>query len=47
MELRKGIPVSPGICVAPVLLMDTDEIRIPQRFVEKEGRAFWSWDGDA
>lgn len=36
MELRKGIAVSPGITIGPAFVLDTEEIRIPQRFIEKE-----------
>ncbi len=36
MELKKGIPVSPGIVIGQVFVLDTEEIRIPQRFIEKE-----------
>ncbi len=36
MELKKGIPVSPGIVIGEAFVLDTEEIRIPQRFVEKE-----------
>lgn len=33
MEIKKGIPVSPGIVVAPAFLLDTEEHRIPRRTV--------------
>lgn len=36
MELMKGIAVSPGVVIREALVLDTEEIRIPQRFVEKE-----------
>ncbi len=36
MQLKKGIPVSPGIAVGQVFVLDTEEIRIPQRFIEKD-----------
>ncbi|MGB1071468.1 MAG: phosphoenolpyruvate-utilizing N-terminal domain-containing protein, partial [Planctomycetota bacterium] len=35
MEIKRGIPVSPGISIAEVLVLDSEEIRIPQRFVPK------------
>ena len=36
MELRKGIAVSPGITIGAAFVLDTEEIRIPQRFIAKE-----------
>ncbi|MEM7263560.1 MAG: phosphoenolpyruvate--protein phosphotransferase, partial [Planctomycetota bacterium] len=36
MELKKGIPVSPGIVIGEAFVLDTEEIRIPQRFIEKD-----------
>ncbi len=36
MEIRQGIPVSPGIVISEALILDSEELRIPQRFVEKE-----------
>lgn len=33
MEIKKGIPVSPGIVVAPAFLLDMEEHRIPRRTV--------------
>ncbi|MGE4614263.1 MAG: phosphoenolpyruvate--protein phosphotransferase [Planctomycetota bacterium] len=35
MEIRHGIPVSPGIVIAEALVLDSEKLRIPQRFVEK------------
>ena len=35
MQLKKGIPVSPGIAIRQAFVLDTEELRIPQRFVEK------------
>ena len=35
MEIKRGIPVSPGISIAEVLVLDSEEIRIPQRFIPK------------
>lgn len=45
MEIRRGIPVSPGIVVRPALVLDSEEYRIPRRFVpdreiENEARRF-------
>ncbi|MGE3165833.1 MAG: phosphoenolpyruvate--protein phosphotransferase [Planctomycetota bacterium] len=34
--MKKGIAVSPGIVIGEAFILDTEEIRIPQRFVEKE-----------
>ena len=36
MQLKKGIPVSPGIAIRQAFVLDTEELRIPQRFVEKQ-----------
>ncbi|MCA8962116.1 MAG: phosphoenolpyruvate--protein phosphotransferase [Planctomycetes bacterium] len=36
MELKKGIPVSPGIVIGQSFVLGTEEIRIPQRFIEKD-----------
>lgn len=36
MELKKGIAVSPGIVIREAFILDSEEIRIPQRFIEKE-----------
>src|SRR5262245_17908966 len=33
MEIKRGIPVSPGVAIGPALVLDTDWYRIPQRFV--------------
>jgi len=35
LEIRHGIPVSPGIVIAEALVLDSEKLRIPQRFVEK------------
>ncbi len=35
MEVRKGIPVSPGVVARYAYVLDTEEIHIPQRFIEK------------
>src|SRR5262245_32195949 len=34
MEIKRGIPVSPGVAIGPALVLDTEYFRIPQRFVE-------------
>jgi phosphotransferase system enzyme I (PtsI) len=34
MEIKRGIPVSPGVAIGPALVLDTEWFRIPQRFVE-------------
>src|SRR5947207_3089117 len=36
MEIKRGIPVSPGVAIGPALVLDTEWFRIPQRFIEKE-----------
>src|SRR5262245_45555050 len=33
MEIKRGIPVSPGVTIGPALVLDTESYRIPQRFV--------------
>ncbi len=42
MEIKRGIPVSPGVAIGPALVLDTEGFRIPQRFVDGDqtpGRA--------
>ena len=34
MEIRKGIPVSPGLAIAPAIVLDSEQFRIPRRNVE-------------
>jgi phosphotransferase system enzyme I (PtsI) len=34
MEIKRGIAVSPGVAIAPALLLDTEWFRIPRRTVE-------------
>jgi len=36
MEIRKGIPVSPGVAIAPVIVLDSEQFRIPRRSIERE-----------
>jgi phosphotransferase system enzyme I (PtsI) len=36
MEIKRGIPVSPGVAIGPALVLDTEWFRIPQRFIERE-----------
>lgn len=36
MEIKRGIPVSPGVAIGPALVLDTDWFRIPQRTIPKE-----------
>lgn len=36
MEIRKGIPVVPGIAMADALVLDTEDYRIPTRYVESD-----------
>jgi phosphotransferase system enzyme I (PtsI) len=34
MEIKRGIPVSPGVAIGPALVLDNEGYRIPQRFVD-------------
>ncbi|HUU32129.1 MAG TPA: phosphoenolpyruvate--protein phosphotransferase [Phycisphaerae bacterium] len=34
MEIRKGIAVSPGMAIAPAIVLDSEEFRIPRRNIE-------------
>jgi len=34
VEIKKGIPVSPGFVVREAFVLDSEEVRIPQRFIE-------------
>src|SRR5262249_13512572 len=36
MEIKRGIPVAPGVAIGPALMLDTEWFRIPQRWVERE-----------
>src|SRR5438552_404185 len=36
MEIKRGIPVSPGVAIGPALVLDTEWFRIPQRFVDRD-----------
>ena len=36
METTKGIPVSPGISIASVVVLRADDLRIHHRFISKE-----------
>jgi phosphotransferase system enzyme I (PtsI) len=36
MEIKRGIPVSPGVAIGPALVLDTEWFRIPQRSVERD-----------
>jgi phosphotransferase system enzyme I (PtsI) len=38
MEIKRGIPVSPGVAIGTALVLDTEWFRIPKRFIE-EGSA--------
>jgi phosphotransferase system enzyme I (PtsI) len=33
MEIKRGIPVSPGVAIGPALVLDTEGIRIPRHFI--------------
>lgn len=37
MEIKRGIPVSPGVAIGPAMMLDTESYRIPQRFIDKAG----------
>ena len=37
MEMKKGIPVSPGIAIAEAYVLDSEEAAIPSRIVPEEG----------
>jgi phosphotransferase system enzyme I (PtsI) len=39
MEIKRGIPVSPGVAIGPALVRDTEWFRIPQRFIDDDGLA--------
>lgn len=36
MQLRNGIPVSPGAVVGPALVLGSDDVRIPNKYVSKD-----------
>src|SRR5438552_10650730 len=36
MEIRRGIPVSPGVAIGPALVLDTEGVRITHRTVPAE-----------
>jgi phosphotransferase system enzyme I (PtsI) len=36
MEIKRGIPVAPGVAIGPALMLDTEWFRIPARFVDPE-----------
>jgi phosphotransferase system enzyme I (PtsI) len=36
MEIKRGIPVSPGVAIGPALVLDTEWFRIPQRSIAPE-----------
>jgi phosphotransferase system enzyme I (PtsI) len=36
MEIKRGIPVSPGVAIGPALMLDTESFRIPQRFIDPD-----------
>jgi len=38
MEIKKGIAVSPGICIAKSLIIDSEDYRIPRRSIEPTQR---------
>jgi phosphoenolpyruvate-protein phosphotransferase (PTS system enzyme I) len=36
MEIKRGIPVSPGVAIGPALVLDTEGFRIPRRCIQRE-----------
>ncbi|MCS6852064.1 MAG: phosphoenolpyruvate--protein phosphotransferase [Gemmataceae bacterium] len=34
MEIKRGIPVSPGVAIGPAMVLDTEGVRIPQRCID-------------
>ena len=36
MEIKRGIPVSPGVAIGPALVLDTEGVRIPQQKIIKD-----------
>jgi phosphotransferase system enzyme I (PtsI) len=36
MEIKRGIPVSPGVAIGPALMLDTEVFRIPQRSIDRD-----------
>jgi phosphotransferase system enzyme I (PtsI) len=39
MEIKKGIAVSPGVCIGKSLIIDSEDYRIPRREIEPSQRA--------
>ena len=37
MEIKRGIPVSPGVAIGPALVLDNEGFRIPRRFLDGGG----------
>jgi phosphoenolpyruvate-protein phosphotransferase (PTS system enzyme I) len=35
VEIKRGIPVSPGVAIGPALVLDTEGFRIPKRFIDQ------------
>ncbi|MBM4068896.1 MAG: phosphoenolpyruvate--protein phosphotransferase [Planctomycetes bacterium] len=38
MDIKRGIPVAPGVVIGPALVVDTEGYRIPQKFVDRKRR---------
>src|SRR5215213_8966145 len=34
MEIKRGIPVSPGVAIGSAFVLETEGIRIPRRFID-------------
>src|SRR5262245_42498834 len=39
MEIKRGIPVSPGVAIGPALVLDTEWFRIPQHTLPADALA--------
>lgn len=39
MEIKRGIPVSPGVVIGPALVLDTEGFHIPRRFIDQDAVA--------
>jgi phosphotransferase system enzyme I (PtsI) len=35
MEIKQGIPASPGVAIGPAFVLDAERIRIPDKFIER------------
>src|SRR5438552_17298163 len=37
MEIKRGIPVAPGVAIGPALVLDNEGFRIPHRYLDGAG----------